>query len=109
VSFYDHPGEAPTPRAVIDRDRDCPALGLKVVAQGTRLRRGHVPGEHHDARAGSESGGLAGRSGGVELGVSIREYRELEAGTAWPTSEVWHRICDLFGWPQTFVGGRRNA
>jgi hypothetical protein len=52
---------------------------------------------------------LAGRSGGVELGVSIREYRELEAGTAWPTSEVWHRICDLFGWPQTFVGGRRNA
>ena len=39
-----------------------------------------------------------------ELGVSIREYRELEAGTAWPTSEVWHRICNLFGWPQTFVG-----
>jgi predicted transcriptional regulator len=44
-----------------------------------------------------------------ELGVSIREYRELEAGTGWPTSEVWHRICELYGWPQTFAGGRRIA
>jgi hypothetical protein len=39
-----------------------------------------------------------------ELGVSIREYREIEAGSRWPTSETWHRICNLYGWPQTFVG-----
>lgn len=38
-----------------------------------------------------------------ELGVSIREYRELEAGTSYPSSETWHRICDLYGWPQTFA------
>jgi predicted transcriptional regulator len=44
------------------------------------------------------------------LGVSIREYRELEAGTRWPSSETWHRICDVFGWPQTFaVTGTRGA
>jgi hypothetical protein len=38
------------------------------------------------------------------LGVSVREYRELEAGSHWPTFETWDRICKLYGWPQTFVG-----
>jgi hypothetical protein len=37
------------------------------------------------------------------LGVSIREYRELEAGARSPSFETWDRICKLFGWPQTFV------
>ena len=37
------------------------------------------------------------------VGVSVREYRELEAGTRWPTYEIWDRICKLYGWPQTFV------
>jgi hypothetical protein len=37
------------------------------------------------------------------LGVSIREYRELEAGARSPTSETWDRICKLYGWPQTFA------
>jgi hypothetical protein len=40
------------------------------------------------------------------LGVSVREYLELEAGARSPTFETWDRICRLFGWPQTFVGGR---
>ena len=39
------------------------------------------------------------------LGVSVREYRELEAGERWPNWETFHRICELYGWPQTFVGG----
>ncbi len=40
-----------------------------------------------------------------ELGVSIREYRELEAGELSPNFETWDRICKLVrGWPQTFVG-----
>jgi hypothetical protein len=39
------------------------------------------------------------------LGVTVREYRELEAGERWPTFETWDRICKLYGWPQTFVGG----
>jgi predicted transcriptional regulator len=38
------------------------------------------------------------------LGVSVREYRELEAGKRAPTFETWDRICKLYGWPQTFVG-----
>lgn len=37
-----------------------------------------------------------------ELRVSIGEYRELEAGTRFPSSETFHRICTLYGWPQTF-------
>ena len=37
------------------------------------------------------------------LGVSVREYRELEAGARSPSFETWDRICTLFGWPQTFV------
>ncbi len=37
------------------------------------------------------------------LGVSPREYRELEAGTRSPTFETWDRICKLFGWPQTLT------
>ena len=40
------------------------------------------------------------------LGVTVREYRELEAGTRFPTPEVWARMCELFGWPRRFVGPR---
>ena len=38
-----------------------------------------------------------------ELGVSIREYRELEAGSRWPDFETWDWIRKLYGWPQTFA------
>lgn len=37
------------------------------------------------------------------LGVSIREYRELEAGERVPSWGTWDRICKLYGWPQTFA------
>jgi DNA-binding XRE family transcriptional regulator len=37
------------------------------------------------------------------LGVSIHEYRELEAGERVPSWETCDRICKLSGWPQTFV------
>jgi len=40
---------------------------------------------------------------GVALGLTVREYRELEAGTRWPSSTVWERMVALYGWPQTFV------
>lgn len=43
------------------------------------------------------------------VGVSVREYREIEAGTCWPTCETWDRICKLYGWPQTFVGQTRTS
>jgi predicted transcriptional regulator len=40
------------------------------------------------------------------VGVTVREYREMEAGDRMPTTDVYRRICELFGWPQTFVGRR---
>ena len=36
------------------------------------------------------------------LGVTRREYRELEAGKRFPTFQMWDRMCKLFGWPQRF-------
>jgi transcriptional regulator with XRE-family HTH domain len=38
------------------------------------------------------------------LGVSVREYREIEGGERSPAFETWDRICKLFGWGQTFAG-----
>ena len=37
------------------------------------------------------------------LGVSVREYRELEAGHRSPDWAMWDRINRTFGWPRTFV------
>ena len=34
--------------------------------------------------------------------VSVREYREIEAGTKPPDWDTYERICELFGWPQSF-------
>jgi hypothetical protein len=33
------------------------------------------------------------------LGLKPEEYRELEAGTRWPTSTEWERMVALYGWP----------
>ena len=61
--------------------------------------------EHERKRAGWSAGRAA-----WELGVSIREYRELEAGVRSPSFETWDRISKLFGLPQTFaVTGSRAA
>ncbi len=34
------------------------------------------------------------------LGVSVREYRLLEAGDGDVTSDVWDRMVEVFGWPR---------
>jgi hypothetical protein len=36
--------------------------------------------------------------------VTVREYREIEAGTRSPNFETWDRICKMFDWQQTFAG-----
>jgi predicted transcriptional regulator len=36
------------------------------------------------------------------LGITKAECRALEAGDAFPDFDTWDRICELFGWPQTF-------
>jgi predicted transcriptional regulator len=33
------------------------------------------------------------------FGVTVREYRELEAGTAKPSFDTYMAIAELFGWP----------
>ena len=38
------------------------------------------------------------------LGVTVREYRELEASERLPTFAT-RVICNLYGWPQTFAKG----
>jgi hypothetical protein len=37
------------------------------------------------------------------VGVSVREYREIEAGDRIPSPGTYERISELYGWPQTFV------
>jgi hypothetical protein len=41
------------------------------------------------------------------MGVSIREYQGLEAGERVPDFDTWERICKLYGWPRSFLGGAR--
>ena len=53
-----------------------------------------------DRRRAGWSVGQAAR----RLGVSVREYRELEAGERWPDGETFNRICELYGWPQDIRG-----
>lgn len=53
--------------------------------------------EHDRKRAGWSMGQVAWR-----LGVSVTDYRELETGTRFPTSETWDRICEMYGWPRSF-------
>ena len=36
------------------------------------------------------------------VGVTVREYRELEASDRMPSPEVYG--CELYRWPQSFVG-----
>lgn len=50
--------------------------------------------EHDRTQPGWSVGQAAWR-----LGVSIREYRELEAGKRSPNWETFHRICELYGSP----------
>jgi predicted transcriptional regulator len=37
------------------------------------------------------------------VGVSVREYREIEAGDRRPSLDVYRRISELYGWGDTFV------
>src|SRR3954452_11549399 len=34
--------------------------------------------------------------------ITIREYREMEAGDRFREFDVWDRLCELYGWPQSF-------
>jgi hypothetical protein len=38
------------------------------------------------------------------LGLTVREYRELEAGDATITAELWERMVEVFQWPLALGG-----
>jgi hypothetical protein len=40
------------------------------------------------------------------VGVSVCEYREIEAKDRTPSVGTYRRISELYGWPQTFVADR---
>ena len=37
------------------------------------------------------------------LGISVRQYRELEEGEDYPDSGTWARMVKVFEWPQSFA------
>jgi hypothetical protein len=37
------------------------------------------------------------------FGVTVREYRELEAGEREATWDTYHRIATYFGWPESYA------
>ena len=41
------------------------------------------------------------------IGLTPAEYRRILAGEPIVRFETWQRICDLYGWPQTFASPRR--
>jgi hypothetical protein len=81
--------------------RDLPSRRrFKGRSSNLSCRNGGVPW-HAGAR--SEAGGLVVGQAAWRLGISVRDYLELEAGARSPTFETWERICKLFGWHQTFA------
>ena len=35
------------------------------------------------------------------LGLTVRDYRALEAGDLWVSSELWERMVEVFQWPKS--------
>jgi hypothetical protein len=59
-------------------------------------------------RRDRERWGMREAEAAWRFGVTVREYRELEAGTRWPTFDTFDRVCKLYGWPQAFVVNGRD-
>jgi hypothetical protein len=80
------------------------ALSVGFAREKKPPHGGTVPPWRRFPRCSSTIGSRrAGWTGCWRLGVSVREYREIEAGARVPSWETWDRICKLYGWPQTFV------
>ena len=72
---------------------------------------GAVAGFPKMLREDRERSGLTVDEIAWRLGVSRREYRELEAGRRVPNFQTWDRMCKLFGWTQRFevAADRRSS
>ena len=38
------------------------------------------------------------------IGVTTREYREMEAGDRMPDVQTWERMVEVFKWPRYLTG-----
>jgi transcriptional regulator with XRE-family HTH domain len=56
-------------------------------------------------RRDRERSGLSVGQAAWRFGVRPSEYREIEAGTRWPSFDTYDRIAKLFGWPEAFMVG----
>src|SRR5438093_5688591 len=72
----------------LSEDRRCDELGSRIVAAFPAMMQRDRKRE-----------GLRVCRAAWLVGVSVREYRELEAGDRSPDSVTWERICKLYGWP----------
>jgi DNA-binding XRE family transcriptional regulator len=50
-----------------------------------------------------ERWGLTQAQAARRFGLSLRTYREIEAGEELFDYDAYSAMCELFGWPQTFV------
>jgi hypothetical protein len=53
--------------------------------------------------------GLSISQAAWRLGLKPAEYRRIEEEAAYSSFETYDRICNLFGWPQTFVTQRSGT
>jgi ribosome-binding protein aMBF1 (putative translation factor) len=54
-------------------------------------------------RRDRELAGLSIEDASWRVGLTPRRLRDMEAGEVWPDFETYERICELFGWPQSYV------
>jgi hypothetical protein len=47
--------------------------------------------------------GFAVGQAACRLGLTVPQYRALLEGRHQMFADTWQRICDLYGWPQTFA------
>src|SRR5437016_11828658 len=66
--------------------------------------RGHACGVPSDDAGGRKREGLRVCRATWLIGVSAREYREIEAGDRMPSLRTYERIAELYGWPERFEG-----
>ena len=78
------------------------AGATKAVAQVERLEE-EMREDLVVLRRDREREGLRVSRAAWLLGPTIREYRELEAGTRWPDADACDRIHELFGWLRSFA------
>ena len=53
-------------------------------------------------REGRERRGFTIGQVAWRLGITRQQYVELEAGRLDVTPDLWQRMCDVYGWPQSF-------